>query len=237
MVEELVPMTPEERDASAAELALGIFDGEERATVLRRLMADRDFSPSMIGTWEQRLSGLFDAYMPVTPPDTVWVGIEARLRDAEQRAASSPQLRWWRGGALVSGAIALSLAAVMLLRPTPPVDRPTVQPVAMARMSGAPDGPVILARYDPVTGGLTVRPTGVRTAALVPELWIIPADGKPRSLGLIAAQNESRIVVDRSRRAFITEGATFAVSLETKAGAPHDAPSSVPIAAGEIALF
>lgn len=234
-------LTPEERDALAAELALGLLDGKDRADALRTLMADPDFTPAMIDAWHRQLEPLYDQYVPVRPPETLWAGIQSRI------AAPSPQsdqvvrqLRLWRVGAMVAGALAASLALVVLLRPMPPV---SVSPssktsqVAIAQMTGSPDGPVILARYDPATGGLTLRPTGVKVGALAPELWVIPADGKPRSLGLISSAGDSHIVVGATNRAFMGEGATLAVTMEPVAGAPHDTPSSTPVAAGKISLI
>ncbi len=104
-------------------------------------------------------------------------------------------------------------------------------------MVGNANGPMILARYDPASGGLILRPTGVVPDRLAPELWIIPADGKPRSLGLIAGGTESRVAIDPSYRPLMTEGTTLAVTMEAIDSAPHDTPSSAPIAAGKISLF
>jgi anti-sigma-K factor RskA len=231
------PLTPEERDALAAELALGVLDGDARAAALRSLLADPDFAPGMIDAWEQRLAALYDDYVPVAPPGALWAGIETRLGEGSLREPVIRQLRRWRAGALGAGAIAASLAFVMLLRPSAPVPLSVPAPVAVAQMVGASDGPMILARYDPASGDLTLRPTGIGSDTLAPELWIIPADGKPRSLGLITDGAESRIVVDPSYRPLLTEGATLAVTMEAMSGAPHDAPSSAPIAAGKISLL
>lgn len=231
------PLPPEERDALAAELALGVLDGEARAAALRSLMADPDFSPGLIDAWERRLAALYDDYVPIVPPDALWAGIESRITTPLQSDPAIRQLRWWRGGALAAGAMAASLALVVLVRPTPPGALQPPAQVAVAQMAGAPAGPLILARYDPATGGLTLRPTGIKGGALAPELWIIPADGKPRSLGLISGVEESRLAVDPAHRPFMTAGATLAVTMETAASAPHDAPSSAPIAAGKISLL
>lgn len=230
-------LTPEERDSRAAELALGVLDGETRAAALRSLMADPDFSPAMIDAWESRLAGLYDAYVPVTPPESLWRGIDHRITDQAQTHSAAPQMRWWRASALISSAVAASLALVMVMRPAPPVARSPTEPVAVAQMVGASGGPMILARYDPASGDLTLRPSGIGSDRLAPELWIIPADGKPRSLGLIAGGADSRVTVAPSNRGFMAQGATLAVTMETIAGAPHDSPSSAPIAAGKISLF
>ncbi len=233
------PLSPEERDALTAELALGLLESEERSIALRRLMADPDFRPDMIDVWHQRLAPMFGDYVPVGPPDRLWARIESRL----DTPVISPDplarsLRFWRGSAVAASALAAALALVLLLRPVPaPIEPAPAAQIAIAQMAGEPGGPTVLARFDPTTNRLILRPSGVKAGALVPELWVIPADGKPRSLGLIPASAGSDIHVDPAHRLFITEGATLAVTMETATGAPHDAPSSAPVAAGKISLI
>lgn len=232
-------LSPEERDALAAELALGLLDGEERAAALRSLMGSPDFTPDIIDAWHRRLAPFYENYAPVPPPAALWAGIETRI---PAPVAASDQLaqrlRLWRGGAIAASAIAAALALALLLRPTPtPIGAPPATQVAVARMASTPDGPTILARFDPTTNQLVLRPSGIKAGALVPELWVIPADGKPRSLGLIGAETDSHIAVDSANRIFMAEGATLAVTMEPAGGAPHEAPSSAPIAAGQISLI
>jgi anti-sigma-K factor RskA len=69
---------------------------------------------------------------------------------------------------------------------------------------------------------------------LAPELWVIPADGVPRSLGLVSAEGLSRVGVPVAHRALMQDGATLAITMEPSDGAPHRAPSSAPVAAGKI---
>lgn len=232
-------LSPVERDALAAELALGLLDGEERAAALRSLMASPDFTPDMIDAWHKRLAPFYENYVPVPPPAALWAGIEARIPAPVAASDELAQrLHLWRGGAIAASAIAAALALVLLLRSTPtPIGAPPAAQVAVAQMASVPDGPTILARFDPTTNQLVLRPSGVKVGALAPELWIIPADGKPRSLGLIPAETDSQIPVDPANRTFMVEGATLAVTMEPAGGAPHEAPSSAPIAAGKISLI
>jgi anti-sigma-K factor RskA len=235
-----VPLTAEERDGLAAELALGVLEGEARAAALRALMADPEFTPGLIEDWQCRFAPLYDEYTLVAPADTLWAGIAARIEPFEgPPAGASRQLRIWRACAMIAGAAAASLAQVLFFRPVPsstPLPSPAA-PVAIAQMTGAADGPVVLARFDPATGRLSLRASSVKSGALAPALWVIPPDGKPRSLGGIAANTDSQLPVEAHLRAFMTEGATLAVTMEPAAGAPHAAPSSVPVASGKISLI
>ncbi|WP_395334852.1 anti-sigma factor [Novosphingobium sp. BL-8H] len=235
------PLSPEDRDALIAELALGVLGAAERADALRQLMADPRFAPAMIDEWDRRLEPLYSQYIPIEPPSHLWTGIEARITGATPSVVSvNRRLRFWRVSALVAGLVAASLALVLVLRPSPSttsVPTPYAAQVAVAQLTGAPNGPVVLARFDPVGGFLALRPSGIKADTLKPELWIIPGDGKPRSLGLISRDAESHILVEGPLRAFMTEGATLAVTMEQAVGAPHAAPSSAPVASGKISLI
>ena len=71
----------------------------------------------------------------------------------------------------------------------------------------------------------------------MPELWIIPGDGVPRSLGLIRPDGTTLVVLPPELKALLIDGAVLAVSLEKAEGAPHVAPSSTPIATGKISTI
>ena len=78
-------MTPDapDPDMTAAELALGLLDGEERAAALRRVLADPAFARE-VEEWRQRLAGLFDDYPEVAAPESV----DARLAQLDARPAA-----------------------------------------------------------------------------------------------------------------------------------------------------
>ena len=72
-------------------------------------------------------------------------------------------------------------------------------------------------------------------ATRVPELWLIPADGKPRSLGLLQRRpRRHRRHPARTLRHLPTSDAVLAVSLEPQGGSPTGAPTGPVIAAGKL---
>lgn len=221
-----------EQDLLTAELALGVLEGEERAEALRLLLADPAFAAT-VDAWRARLEPLGDAFAEAPPPE-LWPAIEARL-GAPGMATSLRQLRFWQWSALGSGALAASLAAVLILSPAP-------EPVAIVRAPdtmtmaqlGGEAGASLAANYDPVQGALRVRAIAMPASDLAPELWVIPADGVPRSLGLVGASGTTHVAVPAPLRALIVDGATLAITMEPFAGAPHAEPSSAPIAVGKI---
>jgi anti-sigma-K factor RskA len=226
-------LTPE-LDAMAGELALGVLEGEARAKALRMVLANPEFA-ARVAMWQQRLEPLGAAFSEVSPP-AVWRAIEAEL-DSRERSRSVSALRLWRGSALVSGAIAASLAAVLVLTPAqqasaPPAPMPPA-PTAIAQLSG--EGDVVLAaELDTQQQLITIRAVTLPASELVPELWVLDGAGVPRSLGLIRAGGTTSVTVPDDVRALLVDGAILAVSLETAEGAPHASPSSTPIATGKI---
>lgn len=232
------------REAEAAEFALGLLDGGERADALRRQLADPEFA-ALVATWRDRLAALCDGYGEAPPPE-LWAAIEARLGvQGDGESAVSPlarRLRLWRGAALGASAVAAGLLAVVALRPdtAPPVAPPAIEaparPVVIAQLVSEGDGPRYVARYE-TDGALTMRAAGTPGGALEPELWVIPADGTPVSLGLVAREGESRLTVAEGHRALMAEGATLAITMEPADTAPHAAPSGPPVAAGIISTI
>lgn len=226
----------EDFDTLAAELALGLLDGEDRARAMRLCLSDRDFAAS-VEMWRTRFEPLHDGFAESPPPE-VWPAIQRRLGvfdDTRLRRA----LTRWRVGAIASGAMAASLAAFVVLRPPAPsvtiVRAPDQTAIAQLGSDGA--AALLAANYDPAGGLLRIRAVRLPSSTLAPELWVIPEDGVPRSLGLLAASGVSKVTVDGGTRALLRDGATLAVTLEPRDGAPHRAPTSTPIAAGKISTI
>ncbi len=236
-------LASEERDMLAAEFALGLLVGEARAQALRLQLSDSEFRRD-VETWEQRFMPLILAVQDVPPPH-LWPAIEARLTGAANDGGSAVvTLRRrdaaWRIGALASGAVAAGLAVLLVFRPVSVPQAPVAQaPVAQAARQaivaqlGTGEGAAqLVANYDPDRAELRIRAVKLPASALTPELWVIPAGGAPLSLGLVAAQGASTVAVPASLRAQLRDGATLAITLEPREGAPHMAPSSTPIAVG-----
>lgn len=228
------PLTPEERDALAAELALGVLEGEDRAQALRLQLADPEFAAE-VAAWAQRLCELHAGF-DEAPPRDLWNAIEQRLQ-GPSIVALEARVRRWRWSAFGAGLIAASFAVALLVRPVPaPMSLPPAQSI-VAQLGDAANGAMLAANYDPATGSLRIRAAALPASKLSPELWIIPADGVPRSLGLLGARGVTELNVAQQHRALLHEGATLAVTFEPAQGAPHARPSSQPVAAGKISLI
>lgn len=242
MVDTAAPSSPEERDALAGELALGLLTGAERAQALRLQLSDSAFA-DQVATWERRLAPLHLDFAPQAASPHIWDGISARLDGDLGSVVLTRQLKLWRGGAILSGALAASLAFLLLFRapapvqPAPQVVQTAPTQMAVAQMTGQGGAMMVAARYDATTAQLSLRAENMPQGNLAPELWLIPADGKPRSLGLISASGSTRMAVPRELRLMLDDGVTMAITMEPAASAPHAAPSSAPVAVGKISII
>jgi anti-sigma-K factor RskA len=62
------------------------------------------------------------------------------------------------------------------------------------------------------------------------ELWAVPGQGAPRSLGVVAAQGTTTVI----RAELLRNTAAFAVSVEPAGGSPTGAPTGPIISVGKL---
>jgi anti-sigma-K factor RskA len=240
-------MGPEDRDFLAAEYALGLAEGADRARALALLASDEDFR-ARVAHWSGRLAPLLDETAPSAPPAGLWPKIEAEIgpRPAAAAAEEAPasnvyalrrRVTMWRTYSAAATALAASLALFLVTRPAPPAP---VAPVAtsplVATMAAADSPAKLVATYDPATATLIVAAAaGVHA---VPgkghELWIIPKGGKPRPMGMIVAATPNRMHLEQPMVAQMKAGTTLALSVEPAGGSPTGLPTGPVVAAGAL---
>lgn len=227
----------EDEDLLAAELALGLLDEPERSRAEARLGADRHFA-ALVEEWRVRLEPML-ASSPEVPPERVWEAIRSRLpaNDDALPAASQAALRRWRVTGIVASAIAASLALLLVtrdpLQPPPTVAPEAPPPMLVATLQSEETPALVTIAVDP-GGRLVLTPVRLPTEDRVPELWVIPEDGTPRSLGVIQAGGPSSVPLPPAYRSFVRQGATFAISREPPGGSPTGAPTGPVVASGKI---
>jgi anti-sigma-K factor RskA len=69
------------------------------------------------------------------------------------------------------------------------------------------------------------------------ELWAIPADGKPISLGVIPAGGKGKVELSEVQKALIGKPIALAVSLEPKGGSPTGQPTGPVLYQGALAAL
>jgi anti-sigma-K factor RskA len=237
----ILPPGVPEHDLTAAELALGVLEGDDLAAALRRVLAEPGFARD-VERWRLHFAQLFADWPAVAPPETAWPAI-ARALDGRSGAAVRRPWRWWPATAGVASLVAAGLALVLIVRPAPvPPPAPTViaarGPVLVAQLAPsatAAGTQAIAAFYDPATGALRLGPAPVAGAGKAAELWVIPADGVPRSMGLLNADRETPMPVDPRNRPLLAPGATLAVSIEPPGGSPTGEPTGPVVVSGILA--
>lgn len=222
---------PQEDGVVAAELALWLLDGEERAAALRRVLAEPAFAAE-VERWRLSFAQLFDLWPEAQPPAELIDRIDASLGGpAPMRRRSLP----WPLVATVMTAIAAGLLVVVALRPDPsmPVpptvvqQAPTQQPLLVAAIGGA------AAVFEPSSGRLRLAGTPGVAAGSVAQLWVIGADQTPYPLGLLDRDGEA-LVLSPADRARLVAGATLAVSAEPPGGSPKPTPTGPVVATGAL---
>ena len=228
-------LTPEEeRDALAAELALGLLEGQARADAMRLSLSDSGFA-ALVAAWEVKLSPLHGEWGEAEPGGAVWHEIASRLPKQPSSSVTpiETRLRRWQAGALASGAIAAALAFSLFFQPVA-APGPAAPQLAVARIESDAGGPLVRARYDQSIGLMQLRIEDIEPGSLAPELWIIPEGGTPVSLGQIGRAKRAEMTMPPPHRLLITDGATLAITMEPVSKTPHQAPSGSPVATGKI---
>ncbi|GHA75330.1 anti-sigma factor [Cognatilysobacter bugurensis] len=249
---------PPDDDVLAAEYVLGVLEAPARLHAQARIAGERAFAV-LVSEWERRFAPLIDEIAPVHVPAHLWPRLRARLgwapfesapsRPAAPTAPTSTNPWRWATGASLALAAALAVVALrrpdevpvpaplppVAVAPTPtPVEEERAKPVVVLAGDGGETG--WLAAVDTVRGAVTMTPVpeAIDVGDRVGELWLIPSDGVPRSLGLVSHELAHTIDVPDALQAELAAGAVLAVTLEPEAGIPHAAPTGPIVAKGEI---
>jgi anti-sigma-K factor RskA len=213
-------------DALAAEYVLGVLDHAERTRLATRIGRDTAFA-ERVADWENRLEGLNGQFAEVVPPPYMQARIAAGLfAEGGERGTWSgawQSVAFWRS---LSAAALAGLAALAFFMIASPVPGPAGELVAViAPQAGEAR---FIALYDPGSHDLRVtRVAGEKPPGTDHELWLVGADGKPMSLGLVGGSGTKAPAVPEPLRAQIREGATLAVSLEAEGGSVTGLPAEV----------
>ncbi|MGI8611471.1 MAG: anti-sigma factor [Sphingomicrobium sp.] len=197
------------------------------------------------------MSPLLGEVEPVAPPDALWTQIEQAIASRAEQAGLEPsnviqlQLRrrvnLWRGYAAGATALAASLALVLI---TQPATQPSVtsQPIVaaapaplVAMLGDETRDMKLVASFDPASRRLMVAAASDLPADPTHshELWIIPADGKPRSLGTMPGP-KMRAQLPLPMASQFREGVTLALSVEPIGGSKTGLPTGPVIASGKL---
>ena len=218
-----------EPDTAAAELALGVLDGAERAGALRRMIAEPEFARD-VERWRDHFASLFAGVAEVTAPDGLFEKITARI-GGTNAVVSIRRPNPWKPAALAASVAALLMTAVAL-RPVDvaPVAIPTAPMIAAMALTDTTTSQPAL--YDADTGQVKMPGPMPIPAGRSAQLWVIEGDAAPKPLGTFRAVGAGSYVAEARMGAVIKPGTVLAISIEPMGGSPTGAPTGPVIASG-----
>jgi anti-sigma-K factor RskA len=220
-----------EDERLAAEYALGVLDGAERAAAAQRMAREPVFA-ALVARWEAHFAPWADEIDEVRPPPHVWERIASAV-PAPMPAPPRPNL-WqsltlWRGLTVATAALAAACIAALIY-----VGSAVRQQPLVASIDGGGHRHFV-ATVDPGRDRIAVAPAAFSAdATRVPELWLIPPDGRPRPVGLLSADRTVTLTLPAPLAALAKDDAVLAVSLEPPGGSPTGAPTGPVIASGKL---
>ena len=226
-------------DALASAYALGTLSPRVRARLARAAKVDGAVAAT-IRDWETRLATLCEGVAPIAPPPRVWTGISTRLGLGALTPPSGAEPPWWgrltfwRSFALTSFALAMAFGVTLFT----PGTRVPEQPI-VAVLAGPDAKPALIATMLRGERTLTVKVVG---AAAVPagkslELWMLPKDLPPQSLGVIPDSGMGQVTLPAPPDVMLANVPALAVSLEVAGGSPTGAPQGPVLYTGKVERF
>lgn len=225
------------RDALAAEYVLGTLQGPARKRFKRFLRDDAELR-RRVAEWEERMAPLINAIPERQPPARLWRKISARLDLGKAPRGSGlwNRLAFWRGLGLAASGFAVALMVALALRPLEPplptqVALPSAGEVAPAYVAVLSDAqthhPVLLVSVGRDSRTLVVKPLKEQSLAedRALELWALPPEASPRSLGLVSARERTALELSETAEQALGAVPALAVSLEPRGGSPTGLPT------------
>lgn len=235
---------------------------EHKLGVLNQMVGSVEPRPEVWERIKAAVGGHAESQEPLVLPEEPAPPVTPSLEERAPVAGDSNVIRLtaigrrWRNLATITSAIAATLVAVIGVGLSKPDLLPdSMRPRARTQIveAKAPPAPVRSAQYvavlqkeagspafiltvDDATRNFTVRRVG---APAEPgnsfELWLISDRlPRPRSLGVIGANEFTSRPVLASYDADIVKSATFAVTVEQVGGSPDGAPHSAPVFSGKL---
>ncbi|MBK6982088.1 MAG: anti-sigma factor [Betaproteobacteria bacterium] len=225
-------LSPDIKHALAAGYVLGTLRGRARSRFDAMAATDGELA-RFREQWEAFLVPLAGRVAPVAPPSRVWRAIEARIARPRERGATGiwSSLAFWRwiGAGLAAAAVALLVLSFGLRAPV------STEPLLVAVLATPEQVPRIVVEQ-PREGLLRLRMVkpwpSMQGRDL--ELWVIPQEGKPRSLGVVPADRDAEVRL-AGLEVKLQGGVAFAVSSEPAGGSPTGQPTGKVLCSGAIA--
>lgn len=227
-------MTETEKEALAAEFALGLLDTAQTARCEALAVEDADFA-ARVEAWRRNLIEIDMAAIPEPPPDALWHRIEAGMAGAgsapSPRARAKTTTNWlsglwsylpaWRAAGLAAMAACLVLAIALTMQ----IRSIARTPVLVAVMMSDQSRPLALVntfrdgRAELVPLEALSAPAGKSL-----QVWTLWDRARgPVSVGLLEAMRSMKLTVDGLPEPIPNQ--LFEVTLEPAGGSPTGRPT------------
>lgn len=222
----------EERELLAAEYALGLLDAFEAARAARLEAEDVEFA-RLVTAWRDRAAGWVADLSAEPVPDAALRRIDSAIGTIQENSRATSR---WKTLAVVSMAasvvLAVALASALLTRGDTVAPAPAEHEIAqaprnvnVAQIQDGEGSAIVSALYDPSSGKIAVRTTGIGTEQKAPELWVLDDAGTPHSLGQFDTDGVLTVRLSPEVRRLLVDEAVIAITLENRDGAPHREPT------------
>jgi len=240
-------------DRLAAAHALGTLRGGARRR-FEQLAREHAQVRATALLWQERWSALAEVQAPVQPDAAVWTRIDNLLQAEKARAARpravvpASRVSWWRNAAW-AGAFATVAAVAVGLWSHQGLRQASAQQLALLQsqlqsaqtaLQAAPqiqyvavlaDGkqdPSMLVTFDARQNRLVLQRVGGfrEDADRSLQLWALPPQGAPRSLGVLGQGRLEKLPAQESQ---VQAVPTLAISLEPKGGVPSETGPTGPV--------
>jgi anti-sigma-K factor RskA len=224
-------------DALAAQYVAGTLRGPARRR-FEVLLPSHPALRAAVADWQARLIPLTAVIDEQAPPSHTWDRIAQRLWP--EAAATSPPMPWWRGLTFwrgLSGVATVAALALALRLVQPDASEPPVMVVLQPTGNAAGIGGSVVASFSAdgrAAVARPVQPVSVQSDRTL-ELWWAPAEGKPKSLGLIRADGVTVLRPGALPGGLKGSGIDhLAVSVEPSGGSPTGQPTGPVVFYGKL---
>jgi len=168
----------------------------------------------------------------VEPPARVWKAIESRIASAPVSGGLRTRLGFWRSFGLLAGGVASVLLAAFLFISS----GPRGEPLFIAVLTAPDSAPrMVVSMHSPNLLRVRMVKPWQDTADKSLELWVLPREGAPRSLGLVPNANGDTMIRIEPTDPRVRDAKALAISLEPQGGSPTKQPTGPVLCSGVIA--
>jgi anti-sigma-K factor RskA len=216
--------------ALAAEYVLGTLRGAARRRFEAMMRSDERLR-GIVARWEAWMTPLAAGVPAVEPPSRVWHAIEARIGTRKAaRASAWASVAFWRAWGLVTSGLAAVLLAFFALLYTGPRD----EAAYVAVLTSATQQPMgVVSMQGPNVVRVRVIQDWPRMRDKTLQLWVMPVQGAPRSLGFVRNEVGDTVITIDLADARMRGAKMLAISAEPPGGSPE--PTGPMLCSGMVA--